>query len=225
MKRSKRIEVLDQRPVNKDGFIDEWPEMGFVSMHSPYDPKPSVKIEDGIITELDGKKRDEFDFLDQFIADYAIRADRAEASMAIPSLEIARKIVDIHVSRKEILEIVSGITPAKMVAGARQEQYPLCARGLHPRRRSSSRCDTECIRRAGRHAQAHERGDDGNSPRHSAAHDSDGQHDPVISGGGRHCQTRIFLCCRCVGVRRQQAQGQRKSEHHGRCDEHPGLHR
>ena len=73
MKRSKRIEVLDQRPVNKDGFIDEWPEMGFVSMHSPYDPKPSVKIEDGIITELDGKKRDEFDFLDQFIADYAIR--------------------------------------------------------------------------------------------------------------------------------------------------------
>ena len=35
--------------------------------------------------------------------------------MAIPSLEIARKIVDIHVSRKEILEIVSGITPAKMV--------------------------------------------------------------------------------------------------------------
>ena len=101
--------------LNKDGFIDEWPEMGFVSMHSPYDPKPSVKIEDGIITELDGKKRDEFDFLDQFIADYAIRADRAEASMAIPSLEIARKIVDIHVSRKEILEIVSGITPAKMV--------------------------------------------------------------------------------------------------------------
>ena len=63
MKRSKRIEVLDQRPVNKDGFIDEWPEMGFVSMHSPYDPKPSVKIEDGIITELDGKKRDEFDFV------------------------------------------------------------------------------------------------------------------------------------------------------------------
>ena len=34
--------------------------------------------------------------------------------MAVPSLEIARKIVDINVSRKEILEIVSGITPAKM---------------------------------------------------------------------------------------------------------------
>ena len=34
--------------------------------------------------------------------------------MAVPSLEIARKIVDISVSRKEILSIVSGITPAKM---------------------------------------------------------------------------------------------------------------
>ena len=100
MKRSKRIEVLDQRAVNKDGFIDEWPEMGFVAMHSPYDPKPSIKVENGIITELDGKKREDFDFLDQFIADYAIRIDRAESSMAISSLEIARKIVDITTTRK-----------------------------------------------------------------------------------------------------------------------------
>ena len=114
MKRSKRIEVLDRRPVNLDGYIDEWPEMGLIAMSSPYDPKPSLKIENGIIVELDGKRREDFDFLDQFIADYAIRADRAEASMAVPSLEIARKIVDINVSRKEILEIISGITPAKM---------------------------------------------------------------------------------------------------------------
>ncbi|HIQ95223.1 MAG TPA: propanediol dehydratase, partial [Candidatus Limivivens merdigallinarum] len=115
MKKSKRIEALDNRPVNKDGFIDEWPEMGFVAMHSPYDPAPSIRVEDGRITEMDGKKREEFDFLDSFIADYAIRVDRAEASMAVPSLEIARKIVDIHVSRQEVLELVSGITPAKMV--------------------------------------------------------------------------------------------------------------
>ncbi len=115
MKRSKRMEVLDNRPVNKDGYINEWPEMGFVAMSSPYDPKPSIKIEDGVIVELDGKKREEFDFIDQFIADHAIRMDRTLKSMAIPSLEIARMIVDIHVSRRYILEIVSGITPAKMV--------------------------------------------------------------------------------------------------------------
>ena len=115
MKRSKRIETLDQRPVNLDGFINEWPEMGVVAMSSPYDPKPSVKVREGKIVELDGKKREEFDFIDQFIADYAIDIERAEKSMSVPALNIARMIVDIHVSRKEILELISGITPAKMV--------------------------------------------------------------------------------------------------------------
>ncbi|MDD3339585.1 MAG: propanediol/glycerol family dehydratase large subunit [Lachnospiraceae bacterium] len=114
MKRSKRIETLDKRPVNMDGFINEWPEMGFIAMKSPYDPNPSIRIENDQIMELDGKTRDQFDFIDQFIADYAIRKDRAIASMAMPSLDIARKIVDISVPRKEILQIVSGITPAKM---------------------------------------------------------------------------------------------------------------
>lgn len=114
MRRSKRIETLDQRPVNLDGYINEWPEMGFVAMTSPYDPKPSVKVANGRIVELDGKKREDFDFIDQFIADYAMNVECAEASMAVSSLEIARMIVDIHVSRKEILELVTGITPAKM---------------------------------------------------------------------------------------------------------------
>lgn len=114
MRRSKRIETLDKRPVNLDGYINEWPEMGFTAMKSPYDPQPSVRVEDGRIVELDGKKREEFDFIDQFIADYAIHVGRTESSMRVPSLDIARMIVDIHVSRREILELVSGITPAKM---------------------------------------------------------------------------------------------------------------
>ena len=115
MRRSKRMETLDRRPVNMDGYIEEWPEMGFAAMSSPYDPEPSIKIVDGVVVELDKKKRENFDFIDQFIADYAINLEKAEASMALSSLEIARKIVDIQVSRKEVLEIISGITPAKMV--------------------------------------------------------------------------------------------------------------
>lgn len=114
MKRSKRIETLDARPVNLDGYINEWPEMGFVAMSSPYDPEPSVRVEDGRIVELDGKFREDFDFIDQFIADYAINIERTEKSMSVSSLDIARMIVDINVSRKEILELISGITPAKM---------------------------------------------------------------------------------------------------------------
>lgn len=114
MKRSKRIEPLDKRPVNLDGYINEWPEMGFAAMSSPYDPEPSVRVENGKIVELDGKKREDFDFIDQFIADYAINIELAERSMSVPALDIARMIVDIHVSRKEILTLISGITPARM---------------------------------------------------------------------------------------------------------------
>ena len=98
MKRSKRIETLDKRPVNLDGYINEWPEMGFAAMSSPYDPEPSVRVENGKIVELDGKKREDFDFIDQFIADYAINIELAERSMSVPALDIARMIVDIHVS-------------------------------------------------------------------------------------------------------------------------------
>lgn len=114
MRRSKRFEILDQRPVNQDGYIHEWPEKGFVAMESPYDPKPSIKVSDNKIVEMDGKSREEFDFIDQFIADHAIAVGYAEKMMAMDSLEIARKLVDIHVDRKTIIEIISGLTPAKI---------------------------------------------------------------------------------------------------------------
>lgn len=114
MKRSKRFELLDQRPENQDGYIREWPEKGFVAMHSPYDPAPSVKVQDGRIVEMDGKRREDFDFIDEFIADYAIDVARTEDMMAMDSLEIARMLVDIHVDRSVIVKIVSGLTAAKI---------------------------------------------------------------------------------------------------------------
>jgi propanediol dehydratase large subunit len=83
-KRHKRFEVLEQRAVNKDGFVTEWPEVGLIAMGSPNDPKPSVKVENGVIVEMDGKRRDEFDFNEIFIANYAINTTIAEEMMAIP---------------------------------------------------------------------------------------------------------------------------------------------
>ncbi|MBC7106683.1 MAG: propanediol dehydratase, partial [Firmicutes bacterium] len=72
MKRSKRFEVLAARPVNQDGFVVEWPEVGLIAMNSPNDPQPGIRIEQGRVVELDGKRREDFDMIDQFIADYAI---------------------------------------------------------------------------------------------------------------------------------------------------------
>ena len=34
---SKRTEVLENRPVNLDGFVEEWPEKGLVAMESDFD--------------------------------------------------------------------------------------------------------------------------------------------------------------------------------------------
>ncbi|TCW35009.1 glycerol dehydratase large subunit [Thermohydrogenium kirishiense] len=115
MKHSKRFEVLSRRPVNQDGFINEWPEKGFVAISSPNDPKPSIKIENDKIVEMDGKKREDFDFIDLFIADHAINVHQAEKSMKMNSLDIARMLVDINVERKTIIKIVSGLTPAKIM--------------------------------------------------------------------------------------------------------------
>ncbi|EPZ52561.1 propanediol/glycerol family dehydratase large subunit [Alicyclobacillus acidoterrestris] len=115
VKRSKRYEILDKRPVNQDGFVVEWPEQGFIAMSSPADPKPSIKVENGRIVELDGKPREAFDMLDQFLADYTIDTTVAEQVMAMDSVEIARKLVDVNVPRQQVLDITKGMTPAKVV--------------------------------------------------------------------------------------------------------------
>lgn len=112
--RSKRFERLDDRPVNQDGLVEEWPEVGFVAMGSPDDPDPSIQVEDGTVVEMDGTDREDFDFVDRFIADYAIDAEVAEEAAAIDSVEFARMLADINVPREEIRRLATGMTPAKL---------------------------------------------------------------------------------------------------------------
>lgn len=113
--KSKRFEALANRPVNKDGFVKEWAEVGLIAMNSPFDPKPSIKIENGVVTELDSRKRSEFDLLDYWIADYAIELSNAEKVMAMDSKKIAHMLVDINVPRAQMVEITKSLTPAKAV--------------------------------------------------------------------------------------------------------------
>ena len=112
--KSKRFEALDDRPVNKDGFVTEWPEVGLIAMNGPNDPQPSIRIQNGKVVELDGKSRDEFDMIDTFIADYGIKLDNAEVVNAMDSLELARKLVDINVPRAEVVRLTTAMTPAKI---------------------------------------------------------------------------------------------------------------
>ena len=113
--RSKRFEALDARPVSQDGYVREWPEVGLIAMNSPSDPTPSIRIEGGVVVELDGKRREDFDMIDTFIADYGIRLDNAVEVNATPSLELARRMVDFTVPREEVVKLTTAMTPAKMV--------------------------------------------------------------------------------------------------------------
>jgi len=136
-KRQKRFEVLAERAVNKDGFIKEWIDVGLVAMDSPNDPKPSIHVENGRVAEMDGKRREDFDMIDTWIADHTIDASVAEEAMAIDSLKIARMLVDINVPRGEIVRLSVGMTPAKYVDVLKQMnvvELMMAMQKLRPRR-------------------------------------------------------------------------------------------
>ena len=115
MKRSKRFEKLNKRPINRDSFFSEWAEGGLSAMNSPYDPVPGIRIDNSRIVEMDGTGYDDFDSLELFIAEHGINLNMAEYAMSLSPAEIARMIVDINVKREDVIRITTAITPAKML--------------------------------------------------------------------------------------------------------------
>jgi len=115
MPRSKRFAALAERPINKDSFVHEWPEVGLIVSDSPFDPAPSLRIEGGRVVEMDGVARADMDLIDRFIADYALDLSVAEEAMATPPEAIARMLVDVNAPRAEIVRLVGGCTAARLV--------------------------------------------------------------------------------------------------------------
>jgi propanediol dehydratase large subunit/glycerol dehydratase large subunit len=112
-------------------------------MNGPNDPKPSIKIENGVVVELDGKTRDQFDFIDSFIADYAINLEKAEEAMAIDSLQLSRMLVDINVPREKIVPLTTAITPAKfceIVADMNVVELMMALQKMRARKTPSNQC-------------------------------------------------------------------------------------
>lgn len=115
MPTSRRFQILEQRDINRETFVEPWPEAGLIVADSPNDPQASLRIENGQVVELDGRARADFDVLDFFIADHSLDLSVALQALATPSLEIARQLVDIHTPRAELLRLAGGCTPAKLV--------------------------------------------------------------------------------------------------------------
>lgn len=143
MKRQKRFEELEKRPIHQDTFVKEWPEEGFVAMMGPNDPKPSVKVENGKIVEMDGKKLEDFDLIDLYIAKYGINIDNVEKVMNMDSTKIARMLVDPNVSRESIIEITSALTPAKaeeIISKLDFGEMIMAIKKMRPRRKPDNQC-------------------------------------------------------------------------------------
>ena len=112
--RWKRYEIWDRRPLRLDTFAVEDPERGFCATNSPYDPRPSLKVENGCVAEMDGVAEPDFDMIDIFIARHHLDLEVAAEAMGIDSLAIARMLLDIAVPREAAVRLAAGMTPAKL---------------------------------------------------------------------------------------------------------------
>ena len=136
-----RIRFMDEQRVNLDGFAHEDVGLGLVALTSPFDRPPSLLIEDGVVVELDGRPREEFDSLDAIIARHGIDLGVADEAMALDDVAFARLFVDFAVSRAEVVRLVAGTTPAKLarvVALLRPAELTLAMTKMRARRTPSN---------------------------------------------------------------------------------------
>ncbi len=114
MSRLGRYRFMDEQRVNLDGFATPDASLGLVAFDSPADPEPSLVVEDGRVVELDGRRADDFDIVDGFIATHGLDLDVAEEAMALDDTAYARMLVDPGVPREEVVRLAAGMTPAKL---------------------------------------------------------------------------------------------------------------
>jgi propanediol dehydratase large subunit len=109
-----RVRFMDAQRVNLDGFAEPSAALGLVAMASPHDPAPSLVIDNGRVTELDGVAEPDFDSIDVFIARHGLDLTVAEEAMAVSDVAFARLMTDPGVPRAEVIRLAAGVTPAKL---------------------------------------------------------------------------------------------------------------
>jgi propanediol dehydratase large subunit len=114
MPQSKRFALLAERDINKETFVEAWPDAGLIVADGPSDPAPSLTVEGNRVAEMDGKLRADFDAIDVFIADHFLDLGAAREAMAASSLHLARMLVDINVPAGLVRRLALGCTPAKL---------------------------------------------------------------------------------------------------------------
>ena len=73
--RSERFVAREQRALRRELLISPHPELGLVAMDGPNDPEPGLEIEDGHVVAMDGRRAEDFDVIDRFVALYGFTLD------------------------------------------------------------------------------------------------------------------------------------------------------
>jgi propanediol dehydratase large subunit len=113
-RRSERFVSREQRDLRRELLVSPYPELGLVAMDGPNDPEPSLAVEDGRVVEIDGRREEDFDVIDHFLARYGIDPDAAAEASSLSDDEIARRLVDVDCPREELVRLSKGLTPARL---------------------------------------------------------------------------------------------------------------
>ncbi|MFO7571284.1 MAG: propanediol/glycerol family dehydratase large subunit, partial [Gaiellaceae bacterium] len=112
--RSKRFASRSRRELALEPLVSPLPELGLVASNGPRDPEPELVVEGGAVVRMDGRDAADFDVIDRFVVAHGLDLDVAVEAMALDDVEIARRLVDIGVSRDELVRLSRGLTPAKL---------------------------------------------------------------------------------------------------------------
>ena len=111
---SRRFASRATRDLHLEQLVSPMPELGLVAANGPNDPEPELVVEGGVVTRMDGRTAADFDVIDRFVVAHGLDLDVAVDAMALDDLEVARKLVDVNVSRAELVRLSRGLTPAKL---------------------------------------------------------------------------------------------------------------
>jgi propanediol dehydratase large subunit len=112
--RSARFVSREQRELRRELLIEPLAELGLVAMDGPNDPEPSLVIAGGRVVELDGRREQDWDALDHFVARYGLDLDVAQETAQLDDRELARRLVDVDMPRSELVRLSRGLTPARL---------------------------------------------------------------------------------------------------------------
>ena len=111
---SRRFSSRATRDLHLEQLVSPLPELGLVAANGPNDPEPELVVVDGVVTRMDGRDATDFDVIDRFVVAHGLDLEVAAEAMSLDDLALARMLVDVNVSRAELVRLSRGLTPAKL---------------------------------------------------------------------------------------------------------------